>query len=74
MGSRFPDDGPDREGATDTHLCNPAEDVFLLRVLGPSVPPTLLTVEWITAFSAFLKTTLDASGDLPRGNRGYQYT
>ena len=43
------------------HLCNPAQDVFLLCVFGPSVPPTLLTLEWITAFSAFLENNLGRS-------------
>jgi hypothetical protein len=43
------------------HLCNLAQDVFLLCVFGPSVPPTLLTIEWITAFSAFLENNLGRS-------------
>lgn len=38
-------------------LCNQALDVFLLCILGPSVPPTLLTVEWIVTFPPFLKSS-----------------
>jgi hypothetical protein len=40
------------------HLYNPAQDVFLLCVFGLSVLPTLLIIEWIIAFSTFLKNNL----------------